>query len=317
MTDEELADKLANINSLNKEQKLRLLIDRKLLAKTDAVESVSLLPLIAAFKDETDSCIWDIIAGIVGDLKIFFEPKSEEKQLFRNFLKDLVSTQYQRLGIAARDEDTLNDTKLRPTIMGFMMYINDAQYLDDIENKYADVPFIDINPDFRWTVGATLVRRQPSRSLDYFNIYKEAVDPELKGDLADAMLSVMDHDILVKYIDELKDGVVRPQDRMSFFVRLMRNYRTTSETLDWMYKNWDWLMVVEGEKSIGAYPRYAAMLIKHQDEAEKYRNFFDKYIDNPSVSREIKVGYADIDSRIALIAADAPAIYNYLKARYI
>lgn len=317
LTDNELSEKLANINTLSKEQKLRLLIDRKLLAKTDAVESVSLLPLIAAFKNETDACIWDIIAGIVGDLKIFFEPKSEEKQQFRKFLKELVDVQYCRLGIESREDDTLNDTKLRPTIMGIMMYINDDKYLDDIEAKYADLKFEDINPDFRWTVGASLVRRQPARSLEYFNIYKDAVDPELKGDLADAMLSVMDHDILIKYIDELKDGVVRPQDRISFFVRLMRNYRTTAETLDWMYENWDWLVEVEGEKSIGAYPRYAAMLIKHQKEADKYHEFFEKHINNPSVSREIRVGYADIDSRIALIAADSPAIYNYLAGNYM
>lgn len=317
LTDNELSEKLANINTLSKEQKLRLLIDRKLLAKTDAVESVSLLPLIAAFKNETDACIWDIIAGIVGDLKIFFEPKSEEKQQFRKFLKELVDVQYRRLGIESREDDTLNDTKLRPTIMGLMMYINDDKYLDDIEAKYADLRFEDINPDFRWTVGASLVRRQPARSLEYFNIYKDAVDPELKGDLADAMLSVMDHDILIKYIDELKDGVVRPQDRISFFVRLMRNYRTTAETLDWMYENWDWLVEVEGEKSIGVYPRYAAMLIKHQKEADKYHEFFEKHINNPSVSREIRVGYADIDSRIALIAADSPAIYNYLASNYM
>ena len=312
LSDEELAEKLAHIDTLDKEQKLRLLIDRRLLAKTDAVESVSLLSLLAAFKNESDACIWETISGIIGDLKIFFEPKSIEKQQFRNFIKELTVAQYARLGIESRPDDTLNDTKLRPIIMGLMLYANDDQYLDAIEAKYANQDFVSINPDFRWTVGASLVRRHAQLSLDYFNIYKEAVDPELKGDLADAMLSCMDHDILLKFLAELKDGVVRPQDRLSFFVRLLRNYRLTAETLDWMYQNWDWLVKEEGDKSIGSYPRYAAMLIKHHADADKYHEFFDQHLNNVSVSREIKVGYADIASRIRLIESDAPAIYKFL-----
>ena len=317
LSDAELLEKLARIDELDKEQKLRLLIDRRLLAKTDAVESVSLLPLVMAFKHEADACIWETISGIIGDLKIFFEPKSKEKQQFRDFIKELVAEQYNRLGIEARPDDTLNDTKLRPTIMALMLYANDERYLDAIEEKYASQEFNTINPDFRWTVGAALVRRNPNLSLDYFNIYKQSVDPELKGDLADAMLSVMDHDILLSYLSELRDGVIRPQDRLSFFVRLLRNYRLTSESLDWMYKNWEWLLREEGEKSIGAYPRYSAMLIKHKSDADKYHEFFDKYLDNPIVAREIKVGYSDIAARMRLIECDTPAIYKYLGEQYI
>ncbi|MDO4505190.1 MAG: ERAP1-like C-terminal domain-containing protein, partial [bacterium] len=255
--------------------------------------------------------------GIIGDLKIFFEPKSKEKQQFRDFIKELVAEQYNRLGIEALPDDTLNDTKLRPTIMALMLYANDERYLDAIEEKYASQEFNTINPDFRWTVGAALVRRNPNLSLDYFNIYKQSVDPELKGDLADAMLSVMDHDILLSYLSELRDGVIRPQDRLSFFVRLLRNYRLTSESLDWMYENWKWLLKEEGEKSIGAYPRYSAMLIKHKSDADKYHEFFDKYLNNPIVAREIKVGYSDIAARMRLIERDTPAIYKYLGEQYI
>lgn len=316
LSDTELNDKLTNISSLSKEQKLRLLIDRRLLAKTDAVESVSLLPLLAAFKHETDACIWGTISGIIGDLKIFFEPKSKEKQQFRNFVKELVRVEYERLGIEAKASDTLNDTKLRPIIMGLMLYVNDDVFLSRIEERYARQAFDTLNPDYRWVIGAALVRRQASRSLDYFNIYKKSVNPELKGDLADAMLSVMDHDILAGYLHELRDGAVRPQDRLSFFVRLMRNYRLTSEALDWMYQNWEWLMQEEGEKSIGAYPRYSAMLIKRQADADKYHEFFEQYINTASVAREIKVGYADIASRMHLIAQDSPAIYKYLAVNY-
>jgi len=80
LSDSELNEKLAKLDSLNKEQKLRLLIDRRLLAKTDRVSSASLLPLLEAFADETDPVVWEILSSLVADLKIFFTPESSSSR---------------------------------------------------------------------------------------------------------------------------------------------------------------------------------------------------------------------------------------------
>ena len=75
-SDTEFAEKLAHVSEMSKEQKLRLLMDRRMLAKTDYVASVSLLPLVKAFANETDSVVWELVAAIVADLKAFFDPKT-------------------------------------------------------------------------------------------------------------------------------------------------------------------------------------------------------------------------------------------------
>ena len=111
-SDEEFTEKLKHIDAMSKEQKLRLLIDRRLLAKTDMVESASMLPLIQAFANETDSVIWEIVSAIVADLKQFFNPKTEEKRQFQTLIGNLARPNYERLGVVAKDSDTYDDIQL-------------------------------------------------------------------------------------------------------------------------------------------------------------------------------------------------------------
>ncbi len=315
-TEDELKEKLANMSVLSKEQKLRLLTDRRLLAKTSEVSSVSLLPLIEAFKDEDDVAIWEAIAIAVSDLKLFFDPNTKEKENFRRFIIELCKKQSERLGIEAKSDDTLNDIKLRPIIMGLMIYANDSIYIQSVVDKYISTDLKDMNPDCRWAIMSILARNDKNRAIEYFNIYKDCIDPELKDDLSGAMTSVMDRDILISFIKELKDGAIRPQDRLSTFAKILRNYRSTEDALDWMMQNWDWLAKTEGEKSIGMYPRCAATVIKTQQNTDKYIQFFQKYESDLSIGREVRVGIALLEAKLKLIQQDKDAIYNYLSGKY-
>ncbi len=313
---EELAARINNIKNLGKEQKLRLLIDMRLLAKTDELSSVQLLNLVREFANEEDPCVWEAISMVISDLKIFFAPKTAEKAAFRRFIIELCSKQYERLGIAAKKDEPLADTKLRPIIMGLMLYANDDTFKKEIDARYYNTALGDLDSDYRWVIMSVLARMHPELSTEYYNIYNDCVDPELKGDLRDAMTAVQDKETLEGYIKELKNGVIRPQDRLTFFIRLVRNYISSEAALDWMYQNWEWLMQEEGEKSIGMYPRYVAASIKDAKEAARYNEFFTQYINSPAVGREIAVGKSDIAARMDLISADKDAIFAYLLANY-
>lgn len=311
-TDEELAAKIADINNMSKEQKLRLLMDRRMLAKTDYVESASLLPLIEGFADETDSVIWEIIAAIVADLKVFFDPKTDEKHQYQAFVRKLAEPSYRRLGAMAKETDTYDDIQLRSTIMGMMLYSGDKEYIADINNIYMKQDIEKVDANLRWVVGSTLIKEHDELSEQYFNIYTTTPDAALKRDLTDAMTNTRNHDIAISYLDKLMDGSIRPQDRLIFFIRLARNYVIKDETLDWMMNNWDWLRKEEGDKTIPDYPRYVANLVRRPEEAEKYKAFFTQYKDDNALARDINVGFAEIDSRLKLIENDREAVYKYL-----
>ena len=309
LSEDELEQKLANVSKLSKEQKLRILIDQRYLAKASEVPSASLFRLLEAFKDETDDVIWDMLSVIVSDLKIFFDPYTEEKRKFQAKIGDIVRGQFKRLGIAAKSTDTDSDRRTRPIIMSLMRFSKDVEYRKQIEEKYADVDITTVDNDIRWVVASSLLRENNDLSPIYYEIYKNTVDASLKQDMASALVATRSKETILGYLPKLKNGEIRPQDRLGFFYRLSANYAAQDEVIDWMYKNWEWLEKEEGDKTIADYPRYIATVIRTQAAADKYKEFFSAQLEKPALTRDIKVGIADIDSRLELIKKEQAGVF--------
>ncbi len=313
LSDAEYAKKLSRLASLDKEQKMRLLIDRRLLAKTDRVASVSLLPLLESFAEETDSVIWELLSSIIADLKIFFTPSSKEEKAFKKYILKLALPNYRRLGIVPRKNDTDNDIKLRPIIMGMMHYSEDEDYLDAIDEEYRHIFIAKVDQDIRYIVACSLVRIHPELSMQYFGLYQTTPDSALKRDLMDALTGVKNTAIALSYLDRLKDGSVRPQDRLIFYMRLLRNHLIREDALKWVYDNWSWLYEEEGDKTIFEYPRFMAAFIRTSVDAEAFKEFFAQHENEKILARDIAVAYAEIDARLRLIKSDKDKIYEYFK----
>ena len=250
----------------------------------------------------------------MADLKAFFDPKTDQKHQFQAFVRDLALPSYRRLGAVAKESDSYDDAQLRATIMGMMLYSNDETYLNEIDELYYGKPISKVDANLRWVIGSTLVKRHDELSPKYFNLYNRTPDAALKRDLTDALTNTRNHDIAAGYLNKLMDGTIRPQDRLLFYIRLARNYVIKDEAFEWMFKNWDWLRKEEGDKTIPDFPRYTANFVRRPEEAAKYRKFFEQYQDENILSRDIKVAFAEIDSRLKLIAADQAAIFDYLSA---
>ena len=312
LSEEALQDKLAHLSDLSKEQKLRLLIDRRYLAKTSEVSSASLLSLLDAFKNETDAVIWDMLSVIVGDLKVFFDPYTEEKRKYQAKVGEIARAQFERLGVAAKEGDTDNDKRLRGIIMSMMRFSKDEEYKKQINDTYADKDITTVDEDLRWVVSASLLRENNDLSKKYFEIYCTTHDAALRRDMGGALVASRDKDTLVGYLPKLEDGTIRPQDRFTFFYRLSGNYVAQHEVLGWMYDKWSWLAKEEGDKTISDYPRYIATIIRTQEEADRYKAFFEPKIGEAAITREIKVGLADIEAKLKLIHEDQQAVFDAL-----
>lgn len=313
LSDEALQEKLKNVSKLSKEQKLRLLIDQRYLAKASEVSSASLLKLLEAFKDETDDVIWDMLSVIVSDLKIFFDPQTEEKRKFQERVGKIARGQFERLGIVAKSTDTESDRRMRPIIMSLMRFSKDVTYRKEIEEKYAYVDITKVDEDVRWVVASSLLRENDELSKIYYEIYSNTVDASLKKDMESALVATRSKETILSYLPKLKNGEIRPQDRLGFFYRLAANYAAQDEVIDWMYQNWEWLEKEEGDKTIADYPRYVATIIRKQDAADKFRAFFEPQIEKPALTRDIEVGLADIESRIELIKREQAGVFAEIK----
>lgn len=312
LSEDELAHRLEHFGALNIEQKLRLLIDRRFLAKTSQVSSASLLPLISKCANETDTVIWEVISTIISDLKIFFEHDTPEEQQFKDFIGRLVEPNYQRLGVSAKVGESSADTRLRPVILSLKRYSGDKEFFDKVVRTYRDADINNINPNLRWVVLAVLSNQNSQLASEYFNIYKSSSDVSLKSDLMDAITLTKDMNLCDEFFKALKDGSIRPQDRLYFFIRLSRNRHLHKASLDWFYQNWEWLKNEEGNKTAPDYPRFIAAAIIHQDEADRYKSFFKQYVNEPAFARNIKIAFSEIDTTLALIAADRAEVVKIL-----
>ncbi len=313
LSNEELETKISQIPTMSQEQKLRLLIDRRMLAKTDFVPSVSLLPLAKAFASETDSCVWGLLSSIISDLKVFFDPKTKEEIQFKKFVRDLAMPNYQRLGVLPRVDDKYDDIELRSIIMSMMLYSDDAEFIKVVESTYLDKDIEAVYSDLRWIVGATLIKNHDELCESYFEKYKTVVDSALKRDLVDAISATKNRHTALSLFSHLKDGTVRTQDRLSFYLRLLRNHLVRREAFDWLYQNWDWLYEDEGDKTIPEYPRYAAGFIRKPEEADKFKEFFNQHKEEKILARDVAIAYSEIEARLKLIATDQAAIFDFLK----
>ncbi|MFV0484609.1 MAG: M1 family metallopeptidase [Candidatus Saccharimonadales bacterium] len=312
LSDAEFAAVLAEFDGKNKEQKLRLLLDRGLLAKTPLVKSVSLLPLTQKFGDEKDYVIWDAVSVMVADLKTFMGQGSETETRYKKFVGDLTENSYRRLGAKATSGEPDDEVRLRPIIMGLKCYAEDEAFAADVIRAYENESLATIDANVRSVVLTVFLRADESRGKEYLEEYLKTTDPELKADLLAALTATRNIETAAGYLERLKNGTIKAQDRLFFFVRLARNQVTRTLTLDWAYANWDWLAKSEGDKTISEYPRLMASLIRTEGEAEKYRNFFVPKENEAILRRNIAIGLTEIESRLALIAADGLEIRQYL-----
>ncbi|MBR3319435.1 M1 family metallopeptidase [Candidatus Saccharibacteria bacterium] len=305
----EFDDALKTFDALSSEQRLRILIDRMLLAETPIVASSSLIPLIKKFQNETSAPIWSIIDTIIGKLTLFIDYDTIEETKYKAYLYDTVKTPLKNLGLTPKEGESLNDVELRQTFLGAALYSKDSDFIDslcaiytpDLNAMSADTrPFI---------LSAKMWRDEKEFYPFVLEAYKTTSDPELKAELRSALTKPR----LKKNIDfafsMLKDSpLLKPQDHLGFLLRLRRWRYTRDRALDWMFENWDYIYKINGEKSIEDYPRYFAVTIDREEDAKKYFDFFTPLSTDPILARALKVAKSNIDSTLKLISSDKASV---------
>lgn len=315
LTDAEFQEKLQHVSELSVDQQLRLLIDHMLLARTQFVDSSSLLDLIAHFADTSSATVLEIVALIINDLKLFCPPETPAAATYQAFLRQHFGARWQELDFTASDLDS-NAIKARDSLLSIAHYAADQPTLERLAQLYQP-DLTKIDPELRLHVlGAKLYFSEQGIFPHLLDVYQSTSDPELKSTIlcilaSDSKLE-SSQDRLLKLLNE--PAVVRPQDHIFLYIYLLRNYRTRTRTLDWLIQNWDYVKRLTGDKSLEDYPRYAASVLRTPADAEKFYQFFDRLAQDPILGRTIKIAHGEIDARLELIRLDAPGVQQKLRA---
>lgn len=320
LSDQQFQDKLNHFTELSLEQKLRLLIDRMLLAKTPDVPSASLLDLLPGFVDETSAPVWDILTGIIGDLKLLCPPDTEPAEHYKRYLSRLYKSRFDAADFGPLADE--NAIHVRDALLNIAYYVQDENILNKLANMYQSDPktgqpcLSKLDPELRGHIlAAKLHEDEVAVFLILLEKYQTETDPELKSDLLFALAALSKQPEHLDRLMELLDqpDIVRPQDHIFLYIYLLRNHRTRARVLDWLVTHWDYIKQLTGDKSIEDYPRYASALIRTPEEAAVFYNFFTPLENDPILKRTLKMARTDIDCRLQTIQTDAPAVHAKLK----
>ena len=312
LSEKEFNERLERFDDLNLEEKLRLLIDRDLISKTELASSASLVPLVLKFKHENSAAVWTIILSIVSNLKIFFDFDSKEEKKYKAFILDLVKDKLNEVGLVTRKGDDENVLRLRSILMALDYYADDEENIKKLAEMF-DEDYAKLDAEIRNDILDATIWLKPEMAEKFVADYQKIANPEIKFDLLFATTLARDETTLEKMMDYLKKPeVVKPQDHFHLFLYLVRNPRVKAKVFNWMEENWDYVRKISGDKSLDDYPRYTAASIRTKEEFEKYCKFFEPKENDPALARAIIIGKNEILARLALIEKDREEVFKIL-----
>ncbi len=314
----EFEAKLGDFAHLDLEQKLRLLIDRLLLAKAGHVPSSSLLDLLQKCQSEQSAAIWDVMETIIATIKIFITPESSTENNYKLFLRQLISPNLAKLqlphGLDATTPDQ-NTLELRNLLLGLACYSEDEAILQSLAKLY--LPNLEsLDSELRSYILAAQMYFNEAETFNYLlQQYQTLSDADLRSDLLYCLtIHSKSPDHLKTLLSLLqKPEIVRPQDHLFLYIYLLRNHHSRTQALDWLIENWNYLEKLTGDKSIEDYIKYTANTLRTDRDVQKFYTFCDTLRENPTLSRAIKTAHTELDARLALIRSESAAIATKLE----
>lgn len=300
--------KLSGFNNLNHEQKLRLLIDRMLLAKARAVKSDSLPDILPKFVRE-DASVWDILLSIINDLKVFFPDESSAENQYREFLRNIIHDRIRKVGVVSQPDESSNEKRLRKILSVVARFAHDEEIINQLADLYRD-NLSEIDSEMRGNILMAKIMRDEAEIFETFvTKYKTENDPDTKDDLLCALATAKIPANISSAISLLKQPeIVRPQDHLYLYIYLLRNPKARAQAIGWLYNNWNYVEQLTGEKSIEDYPRCLAGYINTRTEAEEFYKFFDTMRDNPVLKRTLIMSRTSIEAKLTLIAEESTSV---------
>ncbi len=312
LSEAEFNARLKRFDELNLEEKLRLLIDRSLVCRTKLASSASLLPLLEKFRDESSAAVWNIVAIIIGQLKIFCEPDSDEEKKLKKFVGELVQPKLAEIGLATRANDDENTLRLRAILEGLDYYAENKENLKVLAGLYTR-DFAKIDAEIRDAVLDAKIYFEPEMVDEYLSAYRETADPDVKFDLLFATTLARDEKVLTRMVEVLSDTeLVKPQDQLHLFIYLFRNTRARKMVWQWLTSHWDFVKKMMGDKSLDAYPRYTANVIRTEEGFKAWKEFFEPMREESALRRAIEIGEKEIAAKLELIKNDHKGVMRKL-----
>ncbi len=304
--------------SMSEIDRLALLNEMTLLARSGRITSAELIPLLEAYANETSEPVWGIISLTLAELRKFVETNPKAEKDLRTLSADIARAQYEKLGWQPKPGEDTEIEKLRSIIVSLMIYGEDEGAIKIAQDLYQNEGLEGLNPELRSVILSSVVRHDESGDItaNLIKQYSSVQDAELTQDICLGLTSTRSDSVIDTLLANMMDSsLIRPQDTARWFAYLIRNRYARTAAWSWLENNWGWIeSTFGGDKSYDYFPQYAASGLITAEEFAKYKAFFGPMEDNPSLTRVIKLGAVEIEARVSLIDKDGPAVVEALES---
>ena len=314
--DEALMDKLiVNFASLSTRDKIKLLNESWLLARSGRQDISRTLRLISQVKDEDESAILYTASSLISGLKTLVEPDTTTETKLIRLCNQTFSRQFSDLFTGQPNKKLTNDQqKALGYVLSASVYGQNPEAIRYCLNVFSDhqIDPSTITESIRSSVLITVIKYDHKAHFDdFWKLYLETSSPSYQSSLLTALVSAKQFRQLSVLISSLTDtSKIRPQDTLAVVYGLFGNKSSRDATWRWITQNWSWIKEVFGDDmdykgfvdAASSYPRTAA-------ELAKYDQFFNKIeISNPALARSIQMGRQRISTRLKLIERNQPIL---------
>ena len=312
-TRDRLIEKAAELPTLDK---ICLLQDMTLLARSGRESSAALLLLARVFQHETNEKVFSMAAGALAELRKFVDDNEAGRARLKQISAEFARDTFMELGWDEQDGESDDDRERRTAALGLMLYGEDPAALAKAKQRFNETNPGDLPAEIRPLIINANVRHfeTPEMIDKLFTIYQNTPSADLQVDIALSLTSTKNPATTERILTVIKDAdIIRPQDASRWFIYLIRTRENRQIAWNWLKENWSWVKdTFGGDKSYDNFIRYAASALLTRDELNDFTKFTKPLRAEPALTRTIDLGIREIAGRVALIERDRAAVIDAL-----
>lgn len=300
--------------TLDVDDRLGILNEMFELARAGYIATTEVLELLDAYANETDEHVWDVMAGILGALRLLVEAEEPVNTTLDAYIRKLVHAQFLKLGFEAAPDEPFRTRLLRQTIIALACRAEEPMAVKEALERYGSMKQPeDIPADLRTVVYATAVRHGGLDTIrPLLERYRVTTFSEERINLAAGVCSTKTAEAIPTLLQFMQNEV-KPQDVIYWYIYLIRNPVARQATWEWTTANWQWIIDTFGsDKHYDDFPKYSGRTFGTAEELAAYRAFFEPMLQDPALTRAINQGIESIDIRVQWRERDYQAVKDFL-----
>ena len=311
-TPELLNDILNHLADLDHITQLQLLQDLRLLAEARQISYADLVGLLGKFKTSQSAIVNDALYRIAGELRDFVIPKTPSEANLKRYFAKLSAEQAKHLGWEKQASDDIDAELMRPTILSAALYAEDSVVISAAHALFKQHSAAELPADVRALILQNEVVNYGSAELfdQLLADYRQTSDPSYKQDLCFALTKTKDTNLISKLIDRFEDSTtIKPQDLRAWYRGLLANPAGQQAAWDWFRDEWSWLdATVGGDMEFATFITVTSAVFHTPERLAEFKDFFEPKVNTPGLTREIQMDVKVVETKTALVQAEAQAV---------